>query len=248
MREDDLITRLREAPGPEADVDPETVTSRARARRSRRTALLSSLAALVVVGAGLGVGTQLLPRGASTSGGAAVQAESVPVQPEAEDQDAAGAVAQDANGVALRCPATLRRDAQWASSYAAPSLQPQVDTGGRIVPTAQPSRAVICRYEPQPRMMRLTASAVVAGDLADLRDRLLASQPADLSGARACAPRPAGTADDYLLGLEYGQGGAVWLVIGGCVVATNGVETVEVGEDTLLRMQTALSSGRWESR
>lgn len=58
---DDLIARLRDAGGPDEPVDPGAVVERARARRGRRTAVLSGLAAVALIGGAVGIGARILP-------------------------------------------------------------------------------------------------------------------------------------------------------------------------------------------
>lgn len=259
-------------------MDVDTVVARARQRRGRRTAALSSAAALLVVAGAVGVGSQVLPRGATTQAGSApsspadgpaeAAAGQAPDQGAAAQADTVPEGARDHSSSVLTCPTSV----PWSSDPAVRSVPvPAVpefpggqDADSRLVPTEVPTAAIVCTFASDeealtsgptagpgvPTSSRLTGATSLTGDLAAI--------PADLATLpRAINPRAervctamAGPTTPYLLGLRYANGAITWV---GSPADPNGCSETTNGRFTSPtsigdRLARALQAGSWPAR
>lgn len=251
---DDLIARLRDAGGPDEPVDPGAVVERARARRGRRTAVLSGLAAVALIGGAVGIGARILPD--RDAGGVAASA------PSADTGSSTGSLA---------CPPTLL----WTGGVEAVPEPPTVsvlpggiDAATRLVPDAVPIEAIVCRYASDQQMTR-TVSAPSPGStsVAPTRSSLTASVPLvqgleavphDLawlprrptSDAPHVCTLMAGPTTPYVLGLRYAGhtgDGSVWVAAlddpNACGDSGNGAFTTKTSLGSTFA--TAARQKRW---
>ncbi len=257
----DLIARLRDAGGPDDPVDPGAVVEQARVRRGRRTAVLSSLAAVALIGGAVGIGTRILP--ARDMAGVAASAPS-PDTRSPESPSSSGP---------LVCPTGVA----WADDLAAvpdvpsaPVMPRGVDPTSRLVPDAVPVEAIVCRYGSDeqmtsaastpspgatldsgtPRRTSLSGSVPLTQGLAGVPDDLawLPRRPAS-DGLRMCTFK-GGPTTPYLLGLRYAGAtgeGLVWVAASddpsGCRDSDNGAFTTKTSLGSTFA--TASRQKRW---
>lgn len=284
---DELITRLRAAGAPVAGpdgvggddapaagglgaaIDPERVVAIAGRRRARRNAITSSVAAIVVVGGAVGVGSQVLRgQGAaqSANAGAAPEAATAGAAQGRADVESRPGAAADSAGV-LACPSSVSVSAgegveepqRPGQLVGLPAWRGETASAAALVPSGVPRRVVACRYAPAPAgvawapvggsttsgeaadRLRLEGTVAVARPERAARD-LAATVPADVSACRAAG----GAATPYLVGLDYGSGRVAWLGVvqaSGCSSVTNGAFVGGgVPADQVAR---AYDTGRW---
>lgn len=155
----------------------------------------------------------------------------------------------DGQATRLRCPASYAGPAPWV-----PATPAGVDGRARLTPPRTPTSALVCAYVGSTFAKRQVGWALsgrrrltaglgrLAGQLS-WQPRLALNQQIFCAGA-------GGKVTNYLLGLTYPGGGAMWVTatkdFGDCGDTSNGVFTSfgVVGPD----VSRAFASGRWPAR